>query len=57
MLIAVNFAPRRLTCSVSGSVREGMLFFSTHKPIQDRRTWQSDRLDFPLDEGPIVLMA
>ena len=57
MLVAVNFATRRLTCSASGSVREGTLFLSTRKPIQDRRPWQLGRLDLPPDEAIIVLMA
>jgi alpha-glucosidase len=57
ILVAVNFAPRRSSCSVSGLVREGTLLVSTHEAIGGRTPWTPGRLDLQPDEAIIVALA
>ena len=55
ILVAVNFAPRRISCSVSGTVRSRRLLLSTQEPTIDRQIWAPGRLDLQPDEAVILV--
>ncbi len=57
VLVAVNFAPRKLSCALPGMLRKGRLLLSTHESIGDRRPWRAGRLDLQPDEAVIVSLA
>jgi len=54
-LVAVNFAARRTSCSVSGTVRSRRLLLTTHEPTVDRQIWTPSRLDLQPDEAVILV--
>jgi alpha-glucosidase len=56
VLVAVNFAARKVSCTVSGIQREGVVLLSTHDREKTPSPWQRGRLDLDPDEAIIVAL-